>query len=30
VADRVLKIVDGKIVSDITQKKPKKIEDVEF
>ena len=30
VADRVLKIVDGKIVSDITQKKPKKIEDIEF
>jgi len=30
VADRVLKIVDGKIVSDITQKKPKKIEEIEF
>lgn len=30
VADRVLKIVDGKIVSDVTQKNPKNIEDVEF
>lgn len=30
VADRVLKIVDGKIVSDVVQKKPKNIEDVEF
>lgn len=30
IADRVLKISDGKIVSDITQKNPKKIEDIEF
>ena len=30
IADRVLKIVDGKIVSDVTNKNPKKIEDVEF
>lgn len=30
IADRVLKIVDGKIVSDVTNKNPKKIEDMEF
>ena len=30
IADRVLKISDGKIVSDITQKNPKKIEDIEL
>lgn len=30
IADRVLKLSDGKIVSDITQKKPKKIEDIEL
>ena len=30
VADRVLKISDGRIVSDITNKKPKKIEDIEL
>lgn len=30
IADRVLKISDGRIVSDITQKKPKKIEDIEL
>ena len=30
VADRVLKIVDGKIVSDVTQKTPKNIEEIEF
>ena len=30
IADRVLKISDGKIVSDITQKKPMKIEDIEL
>ncbi len=30
IADRVLKIVDGKIVSDVSNKNPKKIEDIEF
>lgn len=30
VADRVLKISDGKIISDVTQKNPKKIEDIEL
>ena len=30
IADRVLKISDGKIVSDITNKKPKKIEEIEL
>ncbi len=30
IADRVLKISDGKIVSDITQKNPAKIEDIEL
>ena len=30
IADRVLKISDGRIVSDITQKNPKKIEDIEL
>lgn len=30
VADRVLKISDGKIVSDVTQKFPKRIEDIEL
>lgn len=30
IADRVLKLSDGKIVSDITQKKPKKIEEIEL
>ena len=30
VADRVLKISDGKIVSDVVQKSPKSIEDVEL
>lgn len=30
IADRVLKISDGKIVSDVTQKNPMKIEDIEL
>lgn len=30
IADRVIKISDGKIVSDVTQKNPKNIEDVEL
>lgn len=30
IADRVLKISDGKIISDIKQKNPKKIEDIEL
>ena len=30
IANRVLKLSDGKIVSDITQKNPKKIEDIEL
>ena len=30
VADRVLKIYDGKIVSDVTNKNPMKIEDIEL
>lgn len=30
IADRVIKISDGKIVSDITQKKPKNIEDIDL
>ena len=30
VADRVLKISDGRIISDVTNKKPKKIEDIEL
>lgn len=30
IANRVLKLSDGKIVSDVTQKNPKKIEDIEF
>ena len=29
-ADRVLKISDGKIISDVTQKSPKRIEDIEL
>lgn len=30
IADRVIKISDGKIVSDITQKKPKSVEEIEL
>ena len=30
IADRVLKISDGKIISDVTQKNPMKIEDIEL
>lgn len=30
IADRVIKISDGKIVSDVTQKNPKKIEEIEL
>ena len=29
-ADRVLKISDGKIISDVTNKNPKSIEDIEL
>ena len=30
IADRVIKLSDGKIVSDVTQKKPKTIEEIEL